>query len=54
MDLSKETNVEKLKALAYEQVVALETAQANLRAIQQRIAQLEAVVEPVVGETIEL
>lgn len=41
MDLSKETDETKLKALAYEQVLTIETAQANLRALQQRIAELQ-------------
>ena len=41
MDLTKETDATKLKALAYEQVVALETAQTNLRALQARMQQLE-------------
>lgn len=41
MDLSKETDETKLKALAYEQVLTIETAQTNLRALQQRIAELQ-------------
>ena len=40
-DLTKITDVKELKALAFDQVQALEVAQANLRNIQQRIAQLE-------------
>ena len=35
------TDIDKLKAKAFDQVQALEVAQANLRNIQQRIAQLE-------------
>lgn len=41
MDLSKETGIEKLEALAYRQLVTIEQAQANLRALQQRIVELE-------------
>ena len=41
MDISEETDVTKLKALAYEQVVAIETAQANLRALQARLNQID-------------
>ena len=40
MDLSKETSVEKLKAAAFDLVVQLEQTQNNLRAINQRIAEL--------------
>ena len=40
MDLTKETNVDKLKSLAYDQVVQIETAQQNLRLLQQRIQEL--------------
>ena len=40
MDISKETDEQKLKALAYDQVLAIETAQANLRALQSRILEL--------------
>jgi hypothetical protein len=45
MDLTKITDAKELKALAYEQVVQIETAQANLRALQQRIAQLQETPE---------
>lgn len=41
MDLSKENNVEKLKAMAFDAIQAIEIQQQNLRALQQRIAQLE-------------
>ena len=40
MDLSKIENLEQLKAMAYDQVLAIETAQANLRALQSRILEL--------------
>lgn len=42
MDISKITDTQELKALAYEQVVMIETAQVNLRALQQRIVELDA------------
>lgn len=41
MDISKEADQTKLKALAYEQVIAIEQAQTNLRMLQQRIVELE-------------
>jgi hypothetical protein len=41
MDLNKETNVEKLKAMAFDAIQAMEVQQQNLRALQQRIAQLQ-------------
>lgn len=41
MDLTKETNVEKLKSMAFDAIQAMEIQQQNLRALQQRIAQLE-------------
>lgn len=47
MDLQKETNVEKLKSLAYDQMVALEQTQTNLRLINQRIAELSKETEAV-------
>lgn len=40
MDISKIDSKETLQSMAYEQVVAIETGQANLRALQQRIAEL--------------
>jgi hypothetical protein len=45
MDLSKETNVEKLKAMAYDQLAQLEAVQSNLRALNARIAELSKEVE---------
>ena len=45
MDLSKETNVDKLKAMAFDAIQAMEVQQQNLRALQQRIAQLEQEVK---------
>ena len=45
MDLSKETSVEKLKALAYDQMAQLEVTQQNLRALNQRIAELSEPTE---------
>jgi len=41
MDISRIEDIQQLKSLAYEQVVALETAQTNLRALQARLQQLE-------------
>lgn len=41
MDISKITDKNELKALAYDCVVAIETQQANLRMIQARLAELE-------------
>jgi hypothetical protein len=46
MDISKETSVEKLKALAYDQMAQLEVTQANLRALNQRIAELSEDAKP--------
>ena len=43
MDISTITDMQQLKSLAYEQVVALETAQANLRALQARMQQVQIV-----------
>lgn len=40
MDISKITNEQELEALGYRQVLLLEQAQANLRLIQTRLAQL--------------
>ena len=48
MDLNKETDQTKLKALAYEQVVTIETAQANLRALQARLQQLDQEAKDIV------
>ena len=40
-DLTKIDDVKELKALAFDQIGLLEQAQANLRAIQTRIQQVE-------------
>lgn len=40
MDISKETDVTKLKALAYDQLAQSEAIQSNLRALNARIAEL--------------
>ncbi len=41
MDISTITDVDKLKALAYDTLQVLEAQQNNLRIIQQRIAELQ-------------
>lgn len=41
MDLSKITDTDKLKALAYDELQKLEIAKQNLQLIQQRLAELE-------------
>lgn len=40
MDITKVTSVETCKALAYDQLVVIEQAKANLVAINQQIAKL--------------
>lgn len=40
MDLTKETSVEKLKALAFDAIQRIEIEQQNLGALQQRIVEL--------------
>lgn len=40
MDISKITDINELKAMAYDQIVMLEQAQANLKAINERIEQV--------------
>lgn len=40
MDISKETDLNKLKALAYDELARREQADNNLRIINQRIADL--------------
>jgi len=40
VDLNKITDIKELKAMAYEQVIAVEMAQNNLRAVQTRIQQV--------------
>jgi uncharacterized coiled-coil protein SlyX len=42
MDISQETDIDKLKSLAYDQILALENAQQNLRVLNERIAQVNA------------
>lgn len=41
MDLSKITDTDKLKALAYDELQKFEIAKQNLQLIQQRLAELE-------------
>lgn len=41
MDITKETNIEKLKSLAYDQMVQLEQTQQNLRILNARIGELQ-------------
>lgn len=45
MDLQKIDDIKELKSMAYDQVLAIETAQTNLRMIQTRMAELESKVE---------
>ena len=40
MDISKITDVKELKSLAYDNLAQLEVTQTNLRALNERIAQL--------------
>lgn len=42
MDLNKITDVRELKAMAYDQLSAIEIAQGNLRTINQRISEIMA------------
>lgn len=48
MDISQNTNIEHLESLAYQQIKALNQAQANLNVIEDRLRQLRA--EPQPGE----
>ena len=41
MDITKITDVKELESLAYKQIKLLNQTQANLQALEQRIAQLE-------------
>lgn len=41
MDISKITDLDKLKALAYDTLTLIEQQQQNLRIIQDRISQIE-------------
>jgi len=45
MDLTKITDVKELKSLAYDQMAQLEQTQANLRMLNQRIAELNETTE---------
>jgi hypothetical protein len=45
MDLTKITDVKELKSLAYDQMAQLEVTQNNLRALNQRIAELSEPTE---------
>lgn len=40
MDISKITDLQQLKAMAYDELLVKEVAENNLRAINQRIAEL--------------
>lgn len=46
MDISKVTDVQELKALAYDTLQSLEAQQNNLRILQQRIVELEQEPQP--------
>lgn len=48
INLQEETSVEKLKALAYEQVLAKSQAEQNLAMLQGRIAQLDQEAKDIV------
>lgn len=54
MDISTISDMNELKAMAYDQIVVLEQAQANLKAINERIGQVERdsdkAEEPVLDE----
>ena len=41
MDISTITDIDKLKSLAYDALIAVEQQQQNLRIIQERIVQIE-------------
>jgi len=45
MDISKVTDINELKSLAYDAVVAIELNKNNLRVIEQRIMELQPKVE---------
>lgn len=45
MDLSTITDIDKLKVLAYDQLVAKEQAENNLRMINQRIQEISSAEE---------
>ena len=42
MDINKVADVKELKALAFDQIAILEQAQANIQALNGRIAELQA------------
>lgn len=46
MDISKETNKDKLQALAYQQMKLLEQTQRNLQILEARIAELDNMPAP--------
>lgn len=45
MDISKETNIEKLQSMAYIQYKALNVAQQNLQVLETRINELQKEAE---------
>lgn len=45
MDISQITDIDKLKALAYDTLQAIEAQQNNLRIVQQRIIELQQAEE---------
>lgn len=45
MDISQETDVTKLKALAFDQIALLEQTQGNIRALNNRIVELSQAEE---------
>lgn len=45
MDISQITDIDKLKALAYDTLQVIDAQQNNLRIIQQRILELQQTVE---------
>jgi outer membrane murein-binding lipoprotein Lpp len=50
MDISQETDVNVLKALAYDELQKLNIAQSNVQMLQQRISQLQETM-PATNET---
>lgn len=53
MDLSKETNKEKLEAMAYREIRIIEHARTNLDALNTRIAQLDRIEQEKSAENTE-
>lgn len=51
MQLSEIKTVEQAKALAYDQVLLIEQSQANLRVLQQRIAEINDLHTPAPDES---